>query len=262
VFTTVEQGRATYGVVPFENSLFGTVSQTLDRLRNTQLQVQAEIDFAVHHHVMAMESMVPEKIKRIYSHPEAFGQCQPYIQTHFAHVERIPVASTAKAAELASKEPGSAAICNSLCESMYGLKLIAKNVEEIQDNTTRFFIIAPASQLDATLSAYCDEKTLFLITANASNQPDFITDVLRTFKEQGVQIIRIDSRPDRARKRASQGVWQYVFFIEAAGNFEFPQLKSSVSELKKNTFLDVKVLGSYPSIGNPSLSSTLASPKN
>ncbi|KAI9141015.1 Prephenate dehydratase-domain-containing protein [Paraphysoderma sedebokerense] len=199
IFTAVEQGRATYGVVPFENSTFGSVSQTLDRFISSNVQIRGETYLGVHHCLMSNSSM--QQIRRIYSHPEAFGQCQRWLDANLGNVERINVSSTAFAAELASKELHSAAICSYACAELYGLDIIQQKIEDMRTG------------------ALCD--------------------ALRTFKDFGINLTKIDSRP------SGQRMWHYVFFVEMEGHMKNETVVKAMEELQK-VCVDLRVLGSYP----------------
>ncbi|KNE71479.1 chorismate mutase [Allomyces macrogynus ATCC 38327] len=227
VFTAVEQGRATYGLVPLENSTFGSVAQSLDRFMTTTLQIRAESYLPIHHHLMSNSTL--HTIRRVYSHPEAFGQCQKFLDTHLPDAARINVASTAHAAELAAKEPYAAAICNA----------------DAAGNTTRFVVIA-RGQGDATPSG--NDATLLCFTVD-HRAPGALCDALKVFKDCGINLTRIDSRPDRLRN-ARAGLWHYVWFVELEGHRVDAKVVRAVEGLTASC-LDVKVLGSYPKVPTP-----------
>ncbi|KAJ3359922.1 hypothetical protein GGF32_008940 [Allomyces javanicus] len=243
VFTAVEQGRATYGLVPLENSTFGSVAQSLDRFMTTTLQIRAESYLPIHHHLMSNSTL--HTIRRVYSHPEAFGQCQKFLDTHLPDAARINVASTAHAAELAAKEPHAAAICNAVCGPLYGLSTVQSRVEDAAGNTTRFVVIA-RGQGDATPSG--NDATLLCFTVD-HRAPGALCDALKVFKDCGINLTRIDSRPDRLRN-ARAGLWHYVWFVELEGHRADAKVVRAVEGLTASC-LDVKVLGSYPKVPTP-----------
>ncbi|KAI9150997.1 prephenate dehydratase [Blastocladiella emersonii ATCC 22665] len=240
VFTAVEQGRTLYGLVPFENSTFGSVAQTLDRFISSPLQIRGETYLPIHHYLMSNSQL--HSIRRVYSHPEALGQCQRFLDAQMPHAERISVASTALAAELAAKEIHAAAICNAVCAQLYGLSVVAPRVEDTAGNTTRFLVIARES--DGVASAQSDrDKTLLCFTVD-HRVPGALCDALRIFKEYGINLTRIDSRPDRLRNDRA-GLWHYVFFVELVGHASLPAVRSALDKLAA-LCVDLKVLGSYP----------------
>jgi len=135
VFTATEKGQATYGVIPFENSTYGSVVQTLDRFITSNLKIRAEMYQGIHHCLMS--NSAGNVIKRIYSHPEAFGQCQRWLDANMKGVERVHVSSTAHAAEMASKELGTAAICSHVCSDLFGLNILHRNIEDLKSTFAR-----------------------------------------------------------------------------------------------------------------------------
>ncbi|CAG8767327.1 21343_t:CDS:2, partial [Gigaspora rosea] len=208
VFDSVGKGDTTYGVVPFENSTFGSVVATFDRFISSKVQIFAE------------------------AYLKAFGQCQKWLDTHLKGVQRIDTFSTSKAAELSTVEPASAAISNSICADLYGLNILAKDIQDKKDNTTRFFILSTNSSRSTE-----NDKTLLLFTVD-HRKPGALCDSLRVFKDHNINLTKIDSRPSLQRP------WHYVFFVELQGHKDDDVVKKSLEDLKEFC-LDLKVLGSY-----------------
>lgn len=231
IFSAVEGGAATYGVVPFENSTFGSVQQTLDRFISSDVQIRAETYLQIRHCLLGNTPL--HLVKRVYSHPEAFGQCQRWLAAYAPHIERVTVASTSLAAEHASREPETAAICSIVCAEIYGLRVIEKNIEDLKNNTTRFFIIGNKSEGPSK-----EDRTLVLFTVD-HRQPGALCDALTVMKKQNINLTKIDSRPSRQRP------WHYVFFIEFEGHAENAHVKTALDEMKAYC-LEIKILGSYP----------------
>ena len=134
VFDAVESGRVTYGVVPFENSRYGSVVQTLDRFcagaSAPAVQIRAEHYLAVSHSLLVNRGTGKSQIRKVYSHPQGFGQCQSYLAQNLRGVEQVNVSSTARAAELAAAEDGAAAICSSACAGIFGLDVVDHAIED------------------------------------------------------------------------------------------------------------------------------------
>ncbi|KAJ3150239.1 hypothetical protein HDU89_003328 [Geranomyces variabilis] len=238
VFNAVESRRVTYGVVPFENSKFGSVVQTLDRFcagaSAPSVQIRAEHYLAVSHALLVNRGTGKSQIKRVYSHPQGFGQCQAYIARNLRGVEQVNVASTARAAEIAAGEEGAAAICRSACAGLFGLEVVDEAIEDAKDNTTRFFIIGDTSD-----SPSADDRTLVSFTVD-HRQAGALCDALAVLKEHGINLTKIDSRP------SGQRPWHFFFFIEMTGHMANENVASAIEGLKAHC-LDVRVLGSYPS---------------
>ncbi|CAG8646941.1 13019_t:CDS:10 [Funneliformis mosseae] len=231
VFDSVENGRVTYGIVPFENSTYGSVISTLDRFITCKTQILSETYFKINHCLLSKSNF--STLNKVYSHPQGFGQCQNYLDTHLKGVQRVDAMSTSKAAEIAASEPYSAAIASVVCAELYGLDILEKDIQDAKINITRFFILGSSSDIPSD-----DDKTCILFTVD-HRKPGALCDALNSFKSQDVNLIKIDSRPSLQRP------WHYVFFIEIQGHKEDEQVQKALSQLNE-CCLDVKLLGSYP----------------
>ncbi len=231
VFREVESGAAHYGVVPVENSTEGVVSHTLDRFMQTSLKICGEVELRIHHHLMSKENDL-QAITKIYSHQQSLGQCREWLSAHLADVETVAVSSNAEAASLAKTEPGSAAIASDSAAEIYGLGLLASNIEDEPDNTTRFLIIG---RQQVGPSGH-DKTSLLLSTDNRSGS---LYQLLAPLVEGNISMTRIESRPSR------RGMWDYVFFIDVEGHISNPALEKALSSLQTGSSL-FKILGSYP----------------
>jgi chorismate mutase/prephenate dehydratase len=234
VFRAVETGASAYGVVPVENSTAGAVGRTLDLLLNTSARICGEVNLPVRQCLMS-NARGRSAIRTVYSHTQSLAQCQQWLSRHLPEAERIAVVSNAEAARLASQDKKAAAIASSTAATLYGLKLLARNIEDDPKNTTRFAVIGAA---DAAPSGY-DKTSLILSTRN---EPGAIHDLLTPLAKHGVSMTRLESRPART------GRWEYVFYIDIEGHQLEPQVAKALAALgRKAAFL--KVLGSYPVAG-------------
>ncbi|KAI8378216.1 Prephenate dehydratase-domain-containing protein [Choanephora cucurbitarum] len=231
VFEAVEKGQTTYGLIPFENSTFGSVVETLDYFIHTTIKVRAETYLTVHQCLLSNSPL--DKITKVYSHPQGLGQTQRWLSAYLPNAQRISVKSTAEAAQKAALEIGAAAICNEICAELYGLEVIESNIEDLTANTTRFLIIGPSSD-----AATDDDHTLISFTVD-HRQPGALCDGLKVFKDYNLNLFKIDSRP------SGQRPWHYVFFVECSGHLEGNEIKKALKDLEKFC-LDVVVLGSFP----------------
>ena len=234
VFRAVETGASAYGVVPVENSTEGAVGRTLDLLLNTSARICGEVNLPVRQCLMS-NARSRSGIRTVYSHTQSLAQCQQWLSRHLPDAERVAVVSNAEAARMASKDKKAAAIASSTAATLYGLKLLARNIEDDPKNTTRFAVIGTA---DAAPSGR-DKTSLILSTRNV---PGAIHDLLTPLAKYGVSMTRLESRPART------GRWEYVFYIDIEGHQLEPQVAKALAALgRKAAFL--KVLGSYPVAG-------------
>ncbi|KAI1771277.1 PDT-domain-containing protein [Hypoxylon cercidicola] len=283
IFTTTQSGRADYGVVPFENSSNGSVVFTLDQFADRagecpDVSVCAEIYLDVHHCLLgrvpssqpqpsvsssvAAAAAAPEvkppllhdvtRVKRVYSHPQAFGQCVKFLRTHLRGVETVDVSSTSRAAELARADPSgeSAAVSSAAAARQLGLDVLARNIEDRDDNTTRFFVLrrggggggwddgggdpewlvergrSREASHDAAATTreeeeeeeeppkaptYSRSKSLASFTV-PHRHPGALADVLDCFRRARLNLTSINSRPSLAAP------FRYVFFVEFEGH--------------------------------------------
>jgi chorismate mutase/prephenate dehydratase len=230
VFEEVTRGHCDLGMVPIENSVGGSVIDTLDSFIGAAVHICAEVLVEIHHNLLA--NTPPDRIKLIASKPEVFSQCRNWLSTSFQPVELVPVASTARAAEMASSEEGMGAIGSSLAAELYGLKIVFANIEDDPKNTTRFFVI---SREPARRTGH-DKTAVVFATAHRAGA---LVEVLNVFSRYGVNLTNIDTRPSKRRN------WEYFFFIDAEGHFEDPNLAEAIEEAKGHC-TELHVLGSFP----------------
>jgi chorismate mutase/prephenate dehydratase len=231
VFRKVEAGSAGYGVVPVENSTEGAVGRTLDLLLATPLKICGEIALPVHHHLLAQRAGAAEPV-RIYSHAQSLAQCHDWLEQNYAGVARVPVVSNAEAARLAAGEPGTAAIASRAAAELYGLDVLASNIEDDPNNTTRFLVVGTH---DAAPSGR--DKTSLVMSA--PNRPGAVHALLSPLAQHGVSMTRLESRPSRT------GLWEYVFFVDLEGHQAEAHVARALDELQSLAAF-LKVLGSYP----------------
>jgi chorismate mutase / prephenate dehydratase len=230
VFSAVERGKADYGVVPIENSTEGAVSHTLDVFVDSELKICAQILLKIENNLIA--KIPREKIRRIYSHPQVFGQCRQWLRHHLNDVELVEVSSTTRAAELASKEEGAAALAGKMAAEVYGLNILEASIQDSPNNTTRFLVIG-----NNTCPQTGNDKTSLMFSVQ--DKPGALFAAIEPFKELKINMSKIESRPSRRK------AWEYFFFVDVEGHVEDPKLVKALDELAKHcTF--AKNLGSYP----------------
>jgi chorismate mutase/prephenate dehydratase len=230
VFASVERENAEYGVVPIENSTEGSVGRTLDRFIDSPLQICAEIRLRISHHLVGQGPLA--KVQRVYSHPQALAQCRRWLMANLPAATLVESSSTSAAVRQAAGEPGVAAIGSEAAAIQYGVPVLAGNIQDQADNTTRFLLLghepAPPSGQD---------RTALLISVR--DRAGALYDVLGVFARRKINLSRIESRPSRRQP------WEYVFFIDLAGHPETPNTAAALDELRPSCTL-VKVLGAWP----------------
>ena len=233
VFHEVEAGVADFGVVPIENSSEGTVNHTLDMFLSSALKICGEVEMRIRHSLMGrMTGMA--NIKRVCAHPQALAQCRGWLDDQLPDVERVPVSSNAEGARRARDERGTAAIAGSAAAEIYGLMLLASEIEDRPDNTTRFLVVGRK-----LFSASGADKTTLLVSAGDTDDAGALFRLLEPLAQHKVNMTRIESRPSRKRK------WDYVFFIDIEGHVSDPAVAEALAALEQRASL-FKVLGSYP----------------
>jgi len=230
VFEETERGHIDLGMVPIENSTEGAVGDTLDSFLDTSVRVCAEVLLGIHHNLLANTPI--EQVTKVYSHPQGLAQCRQWLQSQLPGAERLPVASTSKAAELAAAEPGAAAIASTLAAEMYGLAVQFANIEDHPNNTTRFFVIGRQAAKPTG-----DDKTAIMFTTE--HKPGALTDVLDVLRDYGLNMTHIDKRPSKREN------WRYVFFVEVHGSADEQQVDQAIAEARKHC-MQLTVLGSFP----------------
>ena len=232
VFDLVTRRKASYGVVPIENSTEGAVSHTLDLFVDSPLHICSQILMRIENGLMA--AIPREQIKTLYSHPQVFGQCRAWILKNFPHADLVEVSSTTKAAEIARDRAaeGAAALGGALAAGMYGLNLLDDAIQDRATNTTRFLVIG-----EKTCPPTGNDRTSILFAIH--DRPGSLVNALKAFDEFHINMSKIESRPSKRRD------WEYIFYVDLAGHCEDPGVANALAELGKHCSL-VKLLGSYP----------------
>lgn len=231
VFQQVEAGAARYGVVPVENSTEGSVTFTLDELVETSLVIKSEQFVRVTYSLLSRDRSM-SSVRKIYSHPQTLGQCKGWIRGNLPNAEVISVDSTSRAAEIASREEGTAAISSGLAAEIYGLNTLATMIEDSRQNYTRFFLLGKDPGRPTG-----NDKTSIVCTVK--DRPGALLALLKPFSDAGINMTKIESRPDKKK------IWEYNFFIDFKGHAEEAAVRKALELVKAETMF-LKILGSYP----------------
>ena len=232
VFEEVEDGEANYGVVPVENSTEGMVSHTLDSFMGSTVRVCGEVELPIRLHLLARKGTDPSSIKVIQAHQQALAQSRHWLERNYPNAELRGASSNAEAARRASQEDGVAAVAGDMAMELYQLEAVAKNIQDLAANTTRFLVVGreavPPSGADKTS-----------IVVSTHNKPGALFKLLEPFQRAGLSLTRIDTRPSRSE------AWTYFFFMEFEGHEDEDRVAAVLAELEEQSIM-LKRLGSYP----------------
>lgn len=208
------------------------MNHTLDTFISSNIHICGEVELRIHQHLMTGPNTKRDKITRIYSHQQSLAQCRKWLDAHMPQAERIAVNSNAEAARRVQGEWNSAAIAGELASELYGLEIVETKIEDNPDNSTRFLIIGREE-----VGSSGGDKTSLVVSMR--NEPGALYSLLKPFKDYGVDMTRLESRP------SPSGNWTYVFFIDFVGHVSQQNVQDALAAIKE-TAVEVKVLGSYP----------------
>jgi prephenate dehydratase len=235
----VERGEAERALVPFENSIEGSVRSTLDTLAfdTKTVTIAGEYDFRVHAHLIARQGTELEQISAILSHPQPLAQCAGFLREHLPGVERRSVSSTAEAVRMVGESVRPwAAIGARAAADLYGCTVLREGIEDEADNVTRFVWIAPADTKPTGAGPW---RTSLVFSELGADHPGALVDALHEFSSRGVNLSRIESRPLR------QGLGRYMFFCDLEGAVDDQPVAEALEALRAKAE-SVRILGSYP----------------
>ena len=235
----VERGEAERALVPFENSIEGSVRSTLDTLAfdTEAVTIVGEHDFRVHAHLIAREGVELEQVAAVLSHPQPLAQCAGFLRENLPGVERRSVSSTAEAVRMVGEAVRPwAAIGARAAAERYGCAILREGIEDEADNVTRFVWIAPSGTAPEGGGPW---RTSLVFSELGADHPGALVEALHEFSSRGVNLSRIESRPLR------QGLGRYMFFCDLEGSTDDPAISEALTSLRKKAE-SVRILGSYP----------------
>jgi len=228
------EGGADLGLLAIENSLEGSIGHTLDLTREMKTVIRGELVLRIRHFLLGRGEA--KSVRRILSHPAALAQCRRFLRKNFGGCELVETTSTAKGAERASQEPESAAVGSIRAAQIYGLKILARDIQD-QESYTRFILVGrephPATGRDKT-------SIIFAV----KDLPGALHRALSPFAERGINLTKIESRPSK------QALGEYVFFVDFEGHISEESTRAALKDLG-DVSTWVKVLGSYPAAISP-----------
>lgn len=252
VFEALDGGAADFGVVAIESSLAGTIRETYDLLfeYHDRVRIVGEVTVPVRLALLALPGRTIDDVERVYSHPQALAQADEFLRGRPWSV--LTTYNTAGAAKViaAERDAGAAAVASPRVADIYGLSVLAADIQTGSDNRTRFAVLAPVvsadgssagSTADSTVAAAASagrpmKTTLVFAVRNA---PGSLHACLGAFASRGVNLSRLESRPSRGAR------WEYVFWVDLDADAADPVCAAALDDLRGVAAM-VRVLGSYP----------------
>ncbi|HYH59183.1 MAG TPA: prephenate dehydratase [Thermoleophilaceae bacterium] len=235
----VHEGAVKRAFVPIENSLEGGVAATLDALATeaSDVRIVAEHIHPIHHCLLARTKLAEDEVARVISHPQAMSQCAEFLRGPLAAAERVTSVSTAEAARVVSESPEPwAALSSRLAAEIYGCVVLRTDVEDSNDNETRFVWLARADDAEPERR----DKTSVVFWGFNDESPGALVNVLRELSDREINLTRIESRPRRV------GLGHYMFFADLEGGAQEPRVAEALDALSARVE-ELRVLGSYAS---------------
>jgi len=240
IFASVDEGRATYGAVPVENSMAGSINKAYDLLLEHDLKVWGEIFLRVRHNLISLSGNTLEDIREVRSHHQALAQCERFLNRH-SWTARPWYDTAGSAKDLAANpEPGVAVIASKLAADIYNLEILSPGIEDMAFNYTRFFVIGRGEPPRSEKS----KSSLVFATAHS---PGALVACLNEFAARGINLTKLESRPRRNRP------WHYVFYLDFEGHWQDEKQREALLALLARAAF-VKLLGSYPAATMPQIS--------
>jgi prephenate dehydratase len=235
----VERGEADRALVPFENSIEGSVRGTLDTLafEAEAVTIVGEHDYRVRIHLIAREQMETGAIEAVLSHQQPLAQCARFLRETLPGIELRSVSSTAAAVRMVSESARPwAALGSGAAADLYGCEILRESVEDGADNVTRFVWIAPAGTEPDGGGPW---RTSLVFSELGADHPGALVDALSEFSSRSINLTRIESRPLR------QGLGRYMFFCDLEGAVTDEPIAAALAQLRSKAE-SVRILGSYP----------------
>ena len=232
VFAALERGEADYAVLPVENSSTGSIRQVYDLLAQYNYYVVGECQVKVEHCLMALPGVALEDIHTVYSHEQGLMQCERYLDAHRGW-RRVPTLDTAGSAKQVAEsgDRTAAAICSRRAAQIYGLHILAEGVNYNAMNHTRFVVVSPVLELRPGRNKI---STVFRLP----HQSGSLHEILTVFAVQGLNLLKIESRPIPGRG------WEYLFFLDFTGDLAAPEMDGVLHELGQLA-AEFRILGNF-----------------
>ena len=239
VAAAVAAGQAQEGVVPIENSLEGSVTDTLDLLiHESSLFIRQELVLPIEHCLLVRPDTRETDIQVIYSHPQALGQCRGFLESRFPHADVVAALSTAAAAEQLQRSQNSAAIGTLRAAELYNVEVLAQGIQDNPSNVTRFVVLGHTDHPPTG-----DDKTSLCVSFD-EDRPGLLYTTMGEFARRSINLAKVESRPTK------QSLGRYIFIIDLNGHREDPVVKEALDGLRSQVSA-LKIFGSYPRYSAP-----------
>ena len=227
---STEENNSNFSILPVENSIEGTVGQSIDTITDTSLHSIGEVYLKVEHCLIGKGKL--EDIKTVYSHPQALGQCSNFIENK--KLKTVPTYDTAGSVKIVKdmNDVQSASIASYDAGKLYDVPIIEEGIENSPNNFTRFLIFSKDNSSESS-----NDKTSIIFSVK--HEPGALYQILKEFNDNGINLTKIESRPNKNTN------WEYNFFVDLIGHFTNSKISSVLNKISENTIF-LKVLGSYP----------------
>lgn len=234
VLYALGSGEVDEAIVPIENSLEGAINVTLDVLaQEEEMYIIDEYIIPVNLNLVAKHGTKAGEIKTLMSHPQPLGQCRNYLNTNFPGIVQLEENSTSKAAQkVVEGDCTYAAITSAIAAKIYGLEILERNIQDVENNHTRFVIVAKSLKSRTGL-----DKTSIVFSTD--NRPGSLYRILDIFSLWDINMTKIESRPSK------NALGQYIFFVDIDGHIEDQDVHDALTMVKRKTSF-YKFIGSYP----------------
>jgi prephenate dehydratase len=233
VFSKIKSGITDYGIVPVENSLYGSIFESFDLLLKYKYFIHAELRLKINHHLLSIKNLPESKIEKVISHPQALGQCSNYLSEN-KKIEIVPSYDTAGSAKFLLDNPNAnwAIIASEQASKVYSLKILKKNIQNNQENFTRFLVISNKRNRSKILSPKSS------ISFELKSMPGALFKALSVFALREIDLLRIESRPIPDKP------FQYRFYCDLKGDLSNSIIKNAIKHLNEIS-LSISKFGSY-----------------
>ena len=225
-----ENDNSEYSILPVENSIEGSVGQSIDVITHTDLHSIGEVYFKVEHCLIGTGKI--DDLETVYSHPQALGQCSDFIQNK--KLKTVPTYDTAGSVKIIKEmnDIHFAAIASNNAGNLYNIPIVKQGIENNPNNYTRFLIFSKENSIEGT-----KDKTSIIFSVK--HEPGALHQILKEFNDNDINLTKIESRPNKNKN------WEYNFFVDFLGHYSNSKIKSVLDIISKNTIF-LKIIGSYP----------------